>query len=254
MKKRHGFTLVELLVVIGIIAVLIGILMPTLSRVRAQGYRVACGAQLRDLGNAFQMYINENKGHIPYDHPQFANSFNIGTVMQVYPLPVLKDGDYASVTLWDAFDKYTGEKGFDKKNPAHLTMNFHKIWRCPADRIQNDTDLSVSWTDPSGTGHTVNSTADTYFDAFGTSYEYDFWMNEMHGGDEFSKVIKDAANPPAGSGRPAVTADKYRIMNDLSTFHGKPGALGNMNFLFADWHVGDLAAATSAKHHDAGGH
>jgi prepilin-type N-terminal cleavage/methylation domain-containing protein len=66
--KSHpprGFTLVELLVVIGIIAVLISILMPTLARVRKQAMRIACAANLRSNAQAVLMYANENAGKIP---------------------------------------------------------------------------------------------------------------------------------------------------------------------------------------------
>jgi prepilin-type N-terminal cleavage/methylation domain-containing protein/prepilin-type processing-associated H-X9-DG protein len=64
-RPQHAFTLVELLVVIGIIALLISILLPTISRSRAQAARVVCATQMRDLVSATVMYASENKGWLP---------------------------------------------------------------------------------------------------------------------------------------------------------------------------------------------
>jgi prepilin-type N-terminal cleavage/methylation domain-containing protein len=63
---RHGFTLVELLVVVGIIAVLVSILMPSLGRAREAANQTKCLSNLRQLGTAFIMYANENQGKFPY--------------------------------------------------------------------------------------------------------------------------------------------------------------------------------------------
>lgn len=66
--RRRGFTLVELLVVIGIIAILISILMPALRKAKQASYEVSCASNLRQLMMAFHMFANEHKGHLPGGH------------------------------------------------------------------------------------------------------------------------------------------------------------------------------------------
>src|SRR3954470_11600702 len=65
-KRRQAFTLVELLVVIGIIAVLIGILLPTLGRARERAKTISCASNLRQLFTAARLYSTENKDSFPF--------------------------------------------------------------------------------------------------------------------------------------------------------------------------------------------
>jgi prepilin-type N-terminal cleavage/methylation domain-containing protein/prepilin-type processing-associated H-X9-DG protein len=64
-RRRGGFTLVELLVVIGIIAVLISLLLPSLNRARENAKQTVCLSNMRQIGLAFVMYNNANNGYFP---------------------------------------------------------------------------------------------------------------------------------------------------------------------------------------------
>lgn len=116
----HGFTLVELLVVIGIIALLIAILLPVLSKARAAANRVACLSNEKQLFSGILMYCNDNRGWFPTEaYPANGISF------------VQMPDDWihwqADRNINDsAIAKYLGAGGEQLK----------KLLRCPADNFE----------------------------------------------------------------------------------------------------------------------
>jgi prepilin-type N-terminal cleavage/methylation domain-containing protein/prepilin-type processing-associated H-X9-DG protein len=64
-RRKYAFTLVELLVVTGVIAILLSLLLPTVAGARRSAQRVACLSNLREIGLAFSSYLGQNRDHYP---------------------------------------------------------------------------------------------------------------------------------------------------------------------------------------------
>src|SRR5688500_10862952 len=76
-RRFHpGFTLVELLVVIGVIAILIGILLPTIARARECARRASCLSNLRQVGMAMRFYAYDNRDQVPLGYRTNTKQFN----------------------------------------------------------------------------------------------------------------------------------------------------------------------------------
>ena len=72
-QRHRGFTLIELLVVIAIIAILAALLLPALSRAKQRGQRTSCLSNLKQIGVAFQLYLDDSTDHFP-DRRDLKNS------------------------------------------------------------------------------------------------------------------------------------------------------------------------------------
>jgi prepilin-type N-terminal cleavage/methylation domain-containing protein/prepilin-type processing-associated H-X9-DG protein len=146
--RRRAFTLVELLVVIGIIAVLISILLPTLGAARRQANSVKCLSSLRQIGIGFQMYALAYKGFWPCAVHDAGATHAKGNP---YPLPggrSLRWQDrilpFVAGTQGMAVEQYSD---IFVKFPNDTLRQSSVLWGCPAYNLQdgvNNTDNLVN--------------------------------------------------------------------------------------------------------------
>ncbi|HWE95593.1 MAG TPA: prepilin-type N-terminal cleavage/methylation domain-containing protein [Tepidisphaeraceae bacterium] len=118
-SRNVGFTLVELLVVIGIIALLISILLPALQRAREHANQVKCASNMRQIGQSLAMYVIENKNYLPI--PPLVGEVGTNYYWEAYPMA--GDGlgiiDYMNGSLWPYLSPTSAAR--------------EKVFNCPSD-------------------------------------------------------------------------------------------------------------------------
>lgn len=153
--QPRGFSLVELIVVIAIIAMLAGILLPTLGKSRAMARRLNCQSNLRQIVNGVILYANENDGVLPVAAPHELGG----------PRGIVPESD-----PWLPARMFGGTLPAEQR-PLNAILRSHEVFRSPCDRGE-----PLWWFDTAD-----YQAASTCYELYGSSYFYASGHNRIGG-------------------------------------------------------------------------
>ena len=132
MKRRNGFTLVELLVVIGIIALLISVLLPALNKARQSAYAAQCLSNVRQLATASIMFAQERRGYVQTctsDSPSPTNAIKYQDPQRIKW--IYRSDNNLLTDVYTALLPYLGARAGETFQTDKSGKS--KVFRCPAD-------------------------------------------------------------------------------------------------------------------------
>jgi prepilin-type N-terminal cleavage/methylation domain-containing protein/prepilin-type processing-associated H-X9-DG protein len=245
--KMRGFTLVELLVVIGIIALLISILLPSLNRARETANRVKCASNLRQIGQAILLYSNDDNG--PYPRTIYSGAGNMsGTDIQVQGFLALSNGAGLTDPFASATVITTGTSAYWTNNvPEALYLLLRTedvtaaVFTCPssnatADVFGGGTNTALNQIDFT---NIQNNLSYSYANPYPDTYALGSGYKMVQGLEPTFAVAADINPGTTGNGgndnvmEPNTSSSGQAMTVANSNNHGKQG----QNILFGDGHV-----------------
>ncbi|MBN1510581.1 MAG: prepilin-type N-terminal cleavage/methylation domain-containing protein [Phycisphaerae bacterium] len=243
MKRKKGFTLIELLVVVAIIALLISILLPSLSRARELSKRLVCGANIKGIGTSCKIYANENE--------------------EMWPMPAFIDNNQTAKVWWNhgtggvnllGPDVVTG----DKRTSVSININTTTIsvTRCFWMLVRSGEVTPKQFICPSSGDQQDGGNAELYYDfeslnTVSYGYRVPYGPNDTRPSENLdSRMIVAADKGPVGTGAVTTNAQLEPIIGTFfvnappsewvafnSPNHGGKGQGEGQNCLFADGHA-----------------
>lgn len=270
-QNRTAFTLVELLVVIGIIALLISILLPSLARARDAATSVSCMANLRQVGQALLLYADSNKGKLPYSETQGMVGSNWGVTgnwwLEVSTIlgtdvgptkerlsPVLRCPGAmvpsGSVGWWrpDYQSHYA-------PNPRMIPNSYDRDWAADAangpqmrpyqlSSVKDSSSKALVWDAPQITGLWMNNNAFIWawpMDGWPLAAGGHGWADPSFNGTNLDRQISITTAGPQADDAAQNTYNKANNRDSVGNFDSflrfRHGGNATANLLFADGHV-----------------